>query len=721
MNATEQLQFAETEPEISLQHWQESLTLVLQHYEMDASRLPEAMAAWLNADEDLAEGVTGLAAQLGLAARFVKFNKKLLAANRLPLIVVLQSGEIVFVEGMAGNDAVSVVYDGCEGVRTTVSVNELAEQVSLCLLARPDKSLNTEERASYLSVPKKGLLSRYLLTDKTSVITIIVASLLANTMAMSGVLFSMQVYDRVIPAESLSTLYVLFIGVAIAALFDFCLRMMRIRLIDVIGKIADYRLSDLVYGRAVRVRSDARPKSTGTFISQLRDIDQIREMVSSTTLAVIADLPFFFLFLFVFAYIAGPLVYIPIAALFAIVVPGIVLQGRLARLSRETMNDAALRNTLIVETVQGLDDIKCAQAEAYFHNKWNRYNERTASANLRLRALVNGLQAWTQTVQTTVFAVVVLFGAPMVMSGDMTTGVLVAASILSSRMLAPMASVSQLLSRWQHARAAKESIDQIATMPSDTDNLAESVRKPVIKGHYQLQKASYRYEKEVGRAALFVDQLEIKPGERIAILGRNGSGKSTLLQALAGMLQPADGLAAVDGVRMSNIAVNDIRRNIGWASQSASLFYGSIRENIVLGAGPFDDAQIIAALEATGAMDFINKLEKGLEHRIHEGGKGLSEGQKKSILLARTLVRNPRVLLLDEPCASLDEQAERRLLGSLTTHYSNRTLVISTHKMSTLEMVDRVLVLNEGRIILDEPRDVAIQKIVRIRQIGAGN
>lgn len=584
---------------------------------------------------------------------------------------------------------------------------------------RQDTNSANDGRAAYLKMPEKGLLSQFLLADKGSIATIILASFIANTMAMAGVVFSMQVYDRVVPSQSMNTLYVLFIGVSIAAVFDFVMRIMRIRLSDILGKIVDYRLSDVVYGRAVRVRNDARPKSNGAFISQLRDIDQIREMVGSTTLSVIADLPFFFLFLAVFWYLTGPLVIVPLMAFAAIVLPGVLVQGRLAKLSRTVMHDSALRNTLVVETVQGLDDIKSAQAEQHFHDKWNRCNDETASASLKLRALVNALGAWTQTVQTTVFAVVVLFGAPLVMSGEMTVGVLVAASILASRMLAPMSSVSQLLSRWQHARAARDSIDQIVAMPSDVDNQGDCVRKPEISGQYELQRASFRYDKAPGRPALYVESLNIKPGERIAVLGRNGSGKSTLLQVLAGLIEPAEGLVSLDGVRLSNISVSDLRKNIGWASQTASLFYGSIRENIVLGTGPVDDDRIITALASTGAMDFVNKLEKGLEHRVLEGGRGLSEGQKKSILLARTLIRDPGVLLLDEPCAALDEISERSLIERLMSYGGTRTLVISTHKMSTLEMVDRVIVLNDGKVIMDAPKAEAIRKIVKIRQLGA--
>lgn len=561
---------------------------------------------------------------------------------------------------------------------------------------------------------ERSWLWRELLSDKNRLSAIMLASLIANTMAMAGIVFSMQVYDRVIPANSYNTLYVLFVGVLIAAGFDFTMRMMRIRLIDVIGKIFDYRMSDMVFGQALRIKSASRPRSTGTFIAQLRDMDQIREMMTSTTLSVIADLPFFLLFLVVFWSISGNLAAIPAVALLFIIVPGLFLQPTLARLSRQAMKESALRNGLIVETIHSLDDVKATRSEETFHARWNHYNHVAATASIRLRSIVNGLTAWTQTVQATVFAVVVLFGAPQVMNGDMTTGVLVACSILASRMLAPMGSVSQLIGKWQHARAAVESINHIMSLPSDRDDQAGKIQRSSIQGAYDFDRASFHYQPG-GRAALYIEKMHISPGERIAVLGRNGAGKSSFLAALAGLLEPEQGLVTLDEVTLAHIDPGDVRRQVGWLSQSASLFYGSIRENVTLGMHAVNDDAVIAALDTTGAMSFINRLERGLDHVLQEGGKGLSEGQKQSILLARLLVREPAVILLDEPSASLDEVAEKALMQRLDSIAGDRTLIVTTHRLSMLELVDRVIVLGEGRVVVDEPKKAAIDRIIRPR------
>lgn len=581
-------------------------------------------------------------------------------------------------------------------------------------VARFDPSIESRPVPEGINLYERSWLIKQLFSDRNRLATVMLASLIANTMAMAGIVFSMQVYDRVIPANSYNTLYVLFTGVLLAAVFDFAMRLMRIRLIDVVGKIFDFRMSDMVFGQALRIKSSARPRSTGTFIAQLRDLDQIREMVTSSSLSVIADLPFFLLFLTVFWSISGELAVVPAIALLFIIVPGLFLQPALARLSRAAMKESAMRNGLIVETIHAMDDVKATRSEAVFHARWNHYNHVAATASIRLRSIVNGLSAWTQTVQTTVFAVVVLFGAPKVMSGEMTTGVLVACSILASRMLAPMGSVSQLIGKWQHARAAVESVNHIMSLPSDLDGSEGKIRRDRICGEYDFNRASFKYDRQ-GKPALYVEQLHIKPGERIAVLGRNGAGKSSLLLALAGLLEPETGLVTLDDVTLSHIDPSDVRQHVGWLSQSASLFYGTLRENVTLGTHDIEDDAVMAALDTTGAMAFVNRLERGMDHVLEEGGKGLSEGQKQSILLARLLVREPSVILLDEPSANLDDVAESALIKRLDAVAKDRTLIVTTHRLSMLELVDRIVVLGDGRVVIDEPKKTAIERIIRPR------
>ncbi len=528
-----------------------------------------------------------------------------------------------------------------------------------------------------------------------------------------------QVYDRVIPAQSDPTLYVLFSGVLLAIALGWVMRNARVYIIDVLGKRADLRISDRVFGHALRLRNTVRPKATGTFVSQVREVEPVRDMLTSTTVAAIADLPFFLLFCVIFWYIAGSLVWVPLAAFVLLVLPSLLVQKRLRALAQESMRESSLRSAMLVEAVQGIEDIKLLQAEPSFQNRWNHYNAVEAESGLKLRHLMHHLNNWSQTVQGAAFAVVVFFGAPMVMTGEMSTGVLVAASILSTRMLAPLAGVTQVLNRWQQARVAAEGLDQLMHLPVDHAPDGTRVQRPVIQGEYELRQALYTYDGQT--PALRIKQLTITPGERIGVLGRNGSGKSTLLQALSGLLEAQMGTVTLDGVALGHIDPADVRRDVSLLTQQARLFHGSLRENLRLGARHATDAEIVAALQAAGAWTFVQRLPMGLDYPVTEGGLGLSGGQRQSLLLARLLLRHPTVLLLDEPTAMLDESAERAVIRQLRELAPGRTLVVATHRPAVLEAVDRVIVLEAGAIVLDGPRDEILTALRRQRKTGAAS
>ncbi|MEJ6657138.1 MAG: type I secretion system permease/ATPase, partial [Pseudomonas sp.] len=544
---------------------------------------------------------------------------------------------------------------------------------------------------------------------------VMLASLMANTLGLAGILFSRQVYDRVIPAESMATLYVLFGGVLVAMAFDFVLRCTRVRITDLVGKRADLIASDRVFGHALRIKNSQRPRSTGTFISQIRELESVRELMTSTTVTALADLPFFFLFCGILWYIAGPLVWVPVAALLLMVIPGLLIQRPLRRLAGEAMRESSLRSAMLVESVQGIEDIKSLQAEQRFQHQWNHYNAVTADVNLRLRFLVNTLGVWTYSLQNGVFALVVLFGAPLVMSGDITVGSLVAASILASRMMAPMSQVTQVLSKWQQAKLALASLDNIMELTVDDPGAERRIHRPVIAGNFALRQAAFQYG-EGEPPVLRVEQLDIKAGERIAVLGRNGAGKSTLLQALAGMVEPSTGEVMVDGVRLSHIDPADVRRDLSLMGQNARLFHGSLRDNLLLGAPDASDEELLSALNISGAGDVVKKLSGGLDHMIQEGGLGLSGGQRQTLLLARLLVRQPRVLLLDEPTASFDEVAEKRFIQRLEPWLQGRTLIVATHRQSILSLVDRIIVVDNGQILRDGSK---LQILGKLSQGGA--
>lgn len=341
----------------------------------------------------------------------------------------------------------------------------------------------------------------------------------------------------------------------------------------------------------------------------------------------------------------------------------------------------------------------------------------TGEAQLKLRGLTNTLTTWNHCVQMLLFASVIFLGAPMVMAGDMTTGALVAASILGSRMVAPMSQFAQLMSRIQHARTAASSLDQIMQLPLESPPDTVRVHCPAIAGHYRLHHATFHHDEEGGVPALQVQDLTIRAGERIALIGRNGAGKSTLLQALAGMIPPTSGELLVDDIAMQHIDPADVRRDIGLLTQNARLFHGTIGENLMLGAPGATREQVFEALAMVGADGFVRRLPKGLDHMLLEGGLGLSGGQKQSLLLARLLIRQPQTVLLDEPTAAMDDETERDFIARFGQWSKGKTVVIATHRLRILELVDRVLVLDQGRITLDEPRDRALLKLRKMSPV----
>lgn len=647
-----------------------------------------------------------LSGLMGLQIGMVSWNQVRWRQEVLPAVITLEQGGIAVLEQLHDDGNVDYwLSDGGDLLRSAELVTLLEQSTGPVFLVGVAPRGRDQRIDQFVQPHKKHWFWENFRGSGRKIAEISLASVLGNVLALAGILFSMQVYDRVIPAQSFPTLWVLFFGVVLAAGMEYVIRLMRTLVSDLMGKKIDLKVSSLFFVRAMSIKNDDRPKSTGSFISQLREIDQVRELLTSTTVSAAADMPFVLLFLGIMFFIGGPLVIIPLLAIPLIVIPGILIQWPMAKLAKEGMRESALRNAVLVETIEGIEDIKALQAEAYFQRQWEQTHEVSAAVGMKQRLWGARLTGWASTVQQLTYGGMLVFGVYLVLNGDITTGTLVASSMLSSRTIAPLMQLTMVFSRWQHAKSAMRGLDELLKKPVDRPADAELSHCPTLSGHFNVRNLQYTYDKENSPNVLGIGQLEIKPGERVAILGKVGAGKSTLLKLLSGQASPSQGKILIDGVDMTKVEPADIRRQIGYLSQDSRLFFGTLRQNLMLGYPHATDQEMLQALRISGALSMVQADASSLDKIINEGGRGLSGGQRQMVMLSRMILRNPQVVLLDEPTASMDEQLEDYVIRQLHAWLVGRTLIVVTHRPALLKLVDRIVVMDNGRVVADGPRD----------------
>ncbi|WP_034943085.1 type I secretion system permease/ATPase [Erwinia oleae] len=647
-----------------------------------------------------------LAGLMGLHLMLLPRDKIRWRQEVTPVVLMMQNGSVVVIEDIDGDGRARYwLSDGGDVVRESelaALLNDSQPQVGIIGVAARGRDARIDE---FVQPYKKHWFWSNFRGMGRRIAEISLASVVGNVLALAGILFSMQVYDRVIPAQSEPTLWVLFSGVLLAATVEYLIRLMRTQVSDLMGKRIDLRISSMLFARAMNIRNEARPKSTGSFISQLREIDQVRELLTSTTVGAAADMPFVILFLFIMAFIGGPLVIVPLLAIPLIVIPGLLVQIPMARLAKEGLREGALRNAVLVETIEGIEDIKSLQAEPYFQRQWEQTHEVSATVGMQQRLWGARLTGWASTVQQLTYASMLVFGVYLVLKGEITTGTLVASSMLSSRTLAPLMQLTMVFSRWQHAKSAMTGLDELLKKPLDQPEEGELAHCPTMTGHYDLRGVQYSYDEERVQSVVTIGQLQIKPGERVALLGKVGAGKSTLLRMLAGQATATQGKVLIDGVDIRRIDPIDLRRQLGWLSQDSRLFFGTLRQNLMLGNPHASEQEMLQALRISGALTLVQQDAASLDRIINEGGRGLSGGQRQMVLLSRMILRQPQVVLLDEPTASMDEQLEAHVIHQMQSWLPGRTLVLVTHRPALLKLVDRIVVMDNGRIVADGPRD----------------
>lgn len=471
--------------------WLDSILRIAKHYRIEYSEETIRLQLDWTKNDNLEDVLFLICQQIGFKHRVLSFSKDFLNTWHLPVIIELNNGQVGVVDKDDNNGRLSIQLSGELGLSQSFELEQLSGIISNIVIIRPESSISDARVDEYIKPYEASWFWSIVLRDWKRYIDIMFASMIANILALSTIIFSMQVYDRVVPSQSYSTLWVLAGGVFLAAIFEFVLRVSRIYLSDVIGKRADLKISDRVFGHALRIRNSERSKSTGTFISQIRELEGIRELVTSATIGAIADLPFFFLFLIIFWIIGGNLFWVMVFVVPLMIVPGLLVQKRLSQLAQEGMRESSIRNAILVEAVQGIEDIKLLRAESRFQNQWNHMNDVSAEISMKQRKIVGILTAWTQKNQSLTYAIVVLVGCFSVMNGDMTTGALVACSILSSRMLAPISQITAVLGRFQQAKVAKSSLDELMKKSVDQPIKSRLISKSVIRGDYFLKEIEY--------------------------------------------------------------------------------------------------------------------------------------------------------------------------------------------------------------------------------------
>ncbi|MBN7785956.1 ATP-binding cassette domain-containing protein [Ponticoccus gilvus] len=535
-------------------------------------------------------------------------------------------------------------------------------------------------------------------------------SLVANLLAVSVALFSLQVYDRVIPHQSEATLWVLAAGAALALLMEGFLKVARSRLLDGAGRQIEMGAQRLLMGRLLGMRSDLAGRSPSQLFSAMRDFGSVREFFTASTVGAMADIPFIFVFLALVWSIAGSVVWVLIAGGILMVVPGFLMQRRMIRLTKEMQGASTRQARLLMEAVGDLDTIKTQRAEARFARIWEELTAVQALKSSDQRRLAASLTFWSQGLQQATYVCAVITGTYLVFAGEFTVGSIIAVGILSSRTLAPLTQLSGILARWGNVKAALDGLDGLAGVAQDRAPARSYLRRERLEGRFEVQGAAFRYDPE-GAAAVDLQNLVIQPGQVLAVLGANGSGKSTLLKMLTGLYAPASGKVLVDGTEMSQIEPRDLRRSIGYLGQEVRLFQGTLRDNLNLSMLERDDGRLYQALDFAGLGPFVKAHPKGLDLDIRDGGEGMSVGQRQSIGWARLWLQDPEICLLDEPTAALDQTLEKTLISRLEGWLAGRTAVIATHRVPILQLASRTLILANGRLAVDGPRDQVLDHL----------
>ncbi|MBW0145861.1 type I secretion system permease/ATPase [Sphingomicrobium clamense] len=550
---------------------------------------------------------------------------------------------------------------------------------------------------------------------------VIIAALVINLLALAVPLFTMNVYDRVIPNQAEASLWVLAVGVGVALIFDYLLRVARAGLVDDIGRKLDARYSQKLFEKVMNLPMAERQGSTGAFARRVSEYEQVRDFFASTSVVLMVDIAFMAIFLAFIALLAGPLVFVPIVGISLMLIAGFSLQKAMGRTAIDAQADSSLQHSVLVESISGTETLKAARAEGQMLGRWRRFASMSANTSERMRRLTAIAVNLATVAQQAMSVGLIIGGFYLFNAGEITMGAIIAIVMIGGRAMAPMGQFAFLMTRAKQAMATLDSLQNMMEAPDERTQVRRSVVPEIREGRIAMHGASFRYP-HAATDSLSDLKLEISQGERIGIIGRVASGKSTFGRLVCGLYPPTEGSITVDGLDSLQYHPHQLRDAFRFVGQDADLFSGTVRDNLTLGAARATDEQLIDAVQRSGADIFLSQGSAGFDLDVGERGSRLSGGQRSLLVLARALVSDCKLLFLDEPTGSMDTQTEKYFIDHLKTALrTEQTLLVSTHRHGMLSLVDRLLVIDKGRIVADGPRDEILTKLKGAAQSGSAS
>ena len=647
----------------------------------------------------------------GFKSTLVKKDLQTILELHLPIILLLAHGQSCILEAFnEDRSEVKVVYPGEEMLEEWVSIELLdAEYLGYAFLLK--KNIEREEQGNFVHKQhKKHWFWDTLKLSLPIYKDVLLASLLVNLFVLASPLFTMNVYDRVIPNNATETLIVFAVGVIMVYILDAFLKFFRTRMLEIAAKKSDVVMSSIIFEKVLDLKIAMHPKSVGSFASNIRDFDAIRSFLTNATMAVIIDLPFAIIFLLVIYYIGGMIVIIPLVMMFLILLYAMIIRKPLERSIESTHEASARKNGILIESLHNIETIKTQGMSGQVQWQWEESVGEIAKKSLYSRLLSASVPTITGFLVQLTTVLIVIYGVFLIKDLELTMGGLIGIVILASRTVAPMGQMAALLTNYSDAKSAYDVINTITTQPMERLTDQHFLERETFKGKIEFKNVTFSYpETEV--PALKDVSFTIYPGEHVGIIGRIGSGKSTIEKLILKLYDPDEGSILIDDIDIAQIDPARLRKFIGYVSQDIVLFRGTVKENILHRSPTASDEKLLEVSRLSGVEEFIKRHPSGYNMPIGERGQGLSGGQRQSIGIARALISDAPVMLLDEPTNALDQLSESQLMGNFPKLFSGKSLILVTQKMSLLSVTKRVIVMHEGKVYLDGKRDEVLTSL----------